>query len=397
MYEINLVPDVKAELIKAQKIRNLVFFVCFVVSAISVGLVIFLGVTRGAQEINIALKDNTLELMAGKLEEYDGLDELLTFKQQLNGLDQIRLNKKNSSRIFMVLASLLPTGDDTVSFYSLTADMDEGVLSLEGQANAGTSTDGIDYRVLEAFVKQAGMVNYDYGRYVDKNGLEIPTMCIDDVNEYGLPRTDENGNLYAIWTKGAKGCDPSRSDEEYVEDEDYLEEDYDQEDLDEEEIIEEESESEAEAENNSDAIETVTIRRTPEFSEWYRLGYMSDSGEISGVPHFESQCVNYTGISTGSGSKIVWNTENNCLLSPYGVTVENSSNGRESGGELVLKFEATVLVDPEVFNYNNKHMVMIAPTGRTNATDSYLQIDSMFVERALDCTKDDAECNKAGN
>ena len=31
-YEVNLVPDVKLEMIKLQKIRNLVFFICIVVS-----------------------------------------------------------------------------------------------------------------------------------------------------------------------------------------------------------------------------------------------------------------------------------------------------------------------------------------------------------------------------
>ena len=40
MYEINLVPDVKAEMIKAQKTRNLVFFVCGAISAMAIGMVI---------------------------------------------------------------------------------------------------------------------------------------------------------------------------------------------------------------------------------------------------------------------------------------------------------------------------------------------------------------------
>ena len=35
-YEVNLVPDVKLEMIRLQKIRNLVFFVCIVVSIVSV-------------------------------------------------------------------------------------------------------------------------------------------------------------------------------------------------------------------------------------------------------------------------------------------------------------------------------------------------------------------------
>ena len=52
-YEVNLVPDVKLEMLKMQKMRNLVFFVCMVVVIASVSTVALLGGVKGAQDLMI--------------------------------------------------------------------------------------------------------------------------------------------------------------------------------------------------------------------------------------------------------------------------------------------------------------------------------------------------------
>ena len=74
--------------------------------------------------------------------------------------------------------------------------------------------------------------------------------------------------------------------------------------------------------------------------------------------------------------------------------VYESSNGREADGELVLRFSATISVDPEAYKFSNKHMVAIAPSGRHNVTDSYIQLSEMFSERAEDCLETDSSCKK---
>ena len=209
---------------------------------------------------------------------------------------------------------------------ALDINLEESTMNIEGQANAGPNTDGIDYRVLEAFTKQVGLMKYDYGRYVDKNGDEIPTMCIDEANDQGVPFTDDKGRIYA-------GSDS----------------------------------------NN-----------------WYKKGYIDLDGNISGVAHFESQCIAYTGVEYGGS--VTWPSTNNCNLAPGGIEVTSSSNGRQSGGDLVLRFTATLEFDEEIFNFNNKHLIAIAPSGRTNVTDSLLQLESMFSEKAMDCDDSDSAC-----
>ena len=47
--EINLVPDIKNEMIKALKMRNLIFFICIVSVIVSLGIVAILGAIVGGQ------------------------------------------------------------------------------------------------------------------------------------------------------------------------------------------------------------------------------------------------------------------------------------------------------------------------------------------------------------
>ena len=82
MFEISLVPDVKAEMLKVQKTRNFVFAICGIVSMISVGLVLLLVIIKAGMDLKISGQDNTLELMSNKLESFDSLDELLTVQKQ---------------------------------------------------------------------------------------------------------------------------------------------------------------------------------------------------------------------------------------------------------------------------------------------------------------------------
>ena len=56
-----------------------------------------------------------------------------------------------------------------------------------------------------------------------------------------------------------------------------------------------------------------------------------------------------------------------------------------------MRFSAVISLNEEVFKFANKHMLAIAPAGKTNVTDSYIQIGGMFTERAKECGE--AGCN----
>ena len=68
MFEVNLVPDVKNEMIKALKIRNLILFICIVVSAAAIGVVLVLFSIKGGQDFAMSQQDNKLKSLSSLLE-----------------------------------------------------------------------------------------------------------------------------------------------------------------------------------------------------------------------------------------------------------------------------------------------------------------------------------------
>ncbi len=379
--EINLVPDVKGEMIKALKLRNFIFFLCIVVASASLAVILVFASITGGQQAIADGKINTINELSTKIKSYGDLSDFLTIKDQLGNLTSIYENKKLLSRSFGVLSALLPTGADTITISELTVNLEEvePVFSFEAQANAGKEP-FIDYNVLDSFKKSMDYMRYDYGTYVDKNGNDIPAYCIIENGTDGASFYDSARGRYAFWLINGEGCNPSSEGDDALTAKNYTTETYEDQTV-------------------------VRIWRTPQYENWYKAEekegqpYMGLDGQISGVEHFNSECITYTG-TLGSGNKPTWSESNDCMLVPDGVNgieVSSSSNGRDSSDELVLRFEAMITLSSEVFSFNNKHVIAIPPSGRHNVTDSYVQIQNMFEKRADDCAEDDVTCNSANN
>lgn len=409
--EINLVPDIKNEFIKTLKFRNLVFFMCIVISAGSLVTILVSLSIAGGQQGFITAKQNTIDLMERKINEYNDLGEFLTIRDQLSNIQAITDNKVFMSRTFNILSAIIPVGADYINISELSIDLtkEQPTFTFDAQANAGTEP-YIDYNVLDSFKKSMQYMRYDYGKYVDKNGDDIPAYCIIEAGNDGATFKDPSRGYYAYWLIDGEGCNPA----------------YDESDVDEEDSFSDTTpalnenqefsaaEKEAlEATKKAEAIKAaqagyeieryndqnvVRIWRTPQYAEWYRNENIDLDGEITGIPHFESSCITYRGTQKDD-ENIVWTATNEtCKLIPGsedpsgGIDITQSSNGRNSSDELVLRFSAVIPFAPEVFNFNNHHMLALSPSGRRNVTDSYSQIQSMFAERAADCAQDDTAC-----
>ena len=396
--EINLVPDIKGEMIKALKLRNFIFFLCIVVAAASVAITLIFGMIVGGQQLAVDGKKNTIDNLSNKVNSYSDLTDFLTIKDQLGNLQKISDNKKVLSRTFGILSALLPSGADTITLSELNVVLSDTnpTFSFDAQADAKKEP-FIDYNVLDAFKKSMQYMTYDYGRYVDKEGNEIPTYCIVETGTDGATLKDSSRGIYAYWTILEQGCNPS--------------DDTKQEELPTEPTELEEEVTPVEAESSEvptvkgydleeyDGKYVVRVWRTPQYDEWYSRKYLELDGSISGVAHFESECTKYSGVEDASGIPH-WDSENtSCMLVPdgtNGISITDSSNGRGASGELVLRFSAKITLSPEVYKFENKHMLAFAPEGRYNVTDSYTQIQAMFGERAADCAEGDTACKTNG-
>ena len=308
-YEINLVPEVKMQMIKAQKMRNLVLFICIVVSSVAVGAVVILFGIKSGQDIAMHNQDSKLKLMSDKLNGYDEFDDLITIQDQLGRYSEILQKRAVVSRVFGALGVMLPQGSDEVKMSELKVTLDTDTINMEGQADAKVAP-LIDYRVLEAFKKSVDLTKFDYGRYVDVDGKEIPTQCIVAADESGNAFRDGD-SYYAWWDLKIPGCEAterslnqSENDAEFhfsstaeVETEEV--EEVKQPDVNPMNPLEP-STTEPEVVMVEKPVR-VKIWRTPQFDAWYQEGYMSTDGKIDGVEHFNSECYVYSGSVLGGG------------------------------------------------------------------------------------------------
>ncbi len=404
--EINLVPDVKYEMIKTLKLRNLIFFICIVIAAGSLAMTLIFASIAGGQQAAVDGKSGTIDNLVAKVKDYSDLSDFLTIKDQLGNLSEISANKKVSSRLFNVLSALIPTSGDKIEISELNIDFSTNptVISLDAQADALTPP-FIDYNVLDSFKKSMQYLRYDYGRYVDKAGTEIPAYCIVESDVNGSFYDQEKGR-YAFWLITGEGCNPT-----YEANIDY--------DENGEKIYKaEEATLGYQTETYNDQT-VVKIWRTPQFAEWYSeepvegAPYMDLGGTIENVAHFNSSCITYSGVEnyqdSGNPSETVYKTidgitwvgtNSTCNLIETdendGIVISNSSNGRDANGQLVLRFSATITLNSEIFNFTNKHVIALGPVNRFNVTDSYVQIQNMFGKRAVDCQSGDVSC-QGGN
>ena len=327
----------------------------------------------GGQQLALDSKEKTIDNLSEKLNSYSDLNDFLTIKDQVGSISTLTENKQVLSRTFNILSALLPTGADTITISELNVDLSESQpkLTFDAQANAGTEPH-YDYCVLDAFKKSMKYMRYDYGDYVDKEGNKIPAYCVIETGNDGAMFNDADKGIYALWIINGEGCNPSST----LKDSDYTTENYDGETV-------------------------VRIWRTPQFADWYKekevsgQSYMSLDGTISGVEHFNSSCITYTGDDSQSSANPKWTTTNEtCKLVPDddGIVTTGSSNGRDSNEELVLRFSATIKIAPEAYKFSNSHMMALAPSGRYNVTDSYVQVQAMFGKRADDCDASDSTC-----
>ena len=147
MIEINLVPDVKQELIHAQRIRSTVITVAILIGLISISIVALLAFYIFAiQAARGAIYDGQIDSGSKQLGKIEDLSKTLTIQNQLTKITKLNISKKIDSRIFDVLKAIIPPAPNDVKFSDLTIDSTVNRITINGQA-------ANSYAALEVFKK----------------------------------------------------------------------------------------------------------------------------------------------------------------------------------------------------------------------------------------------------
>jgi hypothetical protein len=179
MIEINLVPDVKQELIKAQRVRASVVSIAILVGMVSIGIVVVLAIWVFAiQTARGVLSDNTIKNESQKLSKVEDISNTLTIQNQLSKLADMHDNKSIDSRIFDILTTINPSDPNTVAITNLSLDSSGKTIKIEAQAVNG-------YPALDVFKKTINATTFQFTQDGQKQSVPLASGMSDSDRSYG--------------------------------------------------------------------------------------------------------------------------------------------------------------------------------------------------------------------
>ena len=139
MIEINLLPNVKRELLKTRAMRNRVISISFLVGGASIAAVVVLALILGSQIAAEAVQSGVIKDRNDKLMAVEALNKVVTIQHQLTKINEQHSGKKINSRVFDVVTAVNPVAPNNVSFSDIKVNPESKTITLEGSAVNGYS------------------------------------------------------------------------------------------------------------------------------------------------------------------------------------------------------------------------------------------------------------------
>jgi hypothetical protein len=147
MIQFNLLPDVKLEYIKTERVKQLVVTLSFLASAAALALLIILVLTVDVwQKKSLHDVSADIKTTSKQLESTPDLSKILTVQNQLGQLTSLHDQKYVDSRLFGFLSQVTPT-QATIS--NMTTDNTQNTMTISGDAPSldvvNTFVDGLKF------------------------------------------------------------------------------------------------------------------------------------------------------------------------------------------------------------------------------------------------------------
>ncbi len=179
MIEINLVPDVKQELIRTQRVRSTVISFAIMIGLASVGVVVLLAVWVFAIQTGRGfLTDGTITDESKKLSSVKDISNTLTIQNQLSKLPATHNGKHIDSRAFDMLTMINPGAPNTISLTKTSLDTDTKTIKIEAQAENS-------FAALEVYKKTILATTLEYVKDGTKHTVPLVTATSLGDQSYG--------------------------------------------------------------------------------------------------------------------------------------------------------------------------------------------------------------------
>jgi len=177
MIEINLIPNIKQELIKAQHARSIVILVSVIVGISSISVILLLTLyIYSVQNIRGGIADASIKSENTKLVAFQDLSKTLTMQNQLTKISALNSSKHIDSRIFNLLNNIIPAATppnlSDILVSSVKVNSETQSISIDGQSISG-------YSGLEIFKKTIGGAGI---KYTGSDNKPLVTTLASDVS-----------------------------------------------------------------------------------------------------------------------------------------------------------------------------------------------------------------------
>lgn len=185
MISINLLPDVKKDLLRVRRERNLVVTVSVIAVGVSVGILLVLGATLGGMTVAKMATESSIESNEKKIDDAiknDQLNRYLTIQNQLSQIDGLKGEQQIYSRLMDYLVALNPAAPNNATLQNV-------ILSSSGASSSSSSSsaDGITV-TLEGSTADFASLN------VYKNTLINAQISYEEESDDDDADTDSSSN-----------------------------------------------------------------------------------------------------------------------------------------------------------------------------------------------------------
>lgn len=133
MIELNLLPDVKKEYLRAQSFRAKAISFSIIATVIAVGATAVLAsYVYGGQTLFSNWQKGDITSKARELKGKKDIGKYLTIQNQLSTIDQLHNNKNISSRVLDILPRLNPVAPNSARFSNVELSLVDKTLSFQG-------------------------------------------------------------------------------------------------------------------------------------------------------------------------------------------------------------------------------------------------------------------------
>lgn len=168
MIQINLIPDIKRELLRAQQMRRTAISISIVVGVIAGGVVVALGAVLGVQLVHEGITRSNIDTEYKKLKNVDNIENVLTIQNQLSTIQSYQDSRTMDSRLFDVLGAINPASPNDIKFSSIKLDPSTNTITIQGTAlNGYSATDTFRKTILNTTIESG-------------SGSDVKTAAITD-------------------------------------------------------------------------------------------------------------------------------------------------------------------------------------------------------------------------